>query len=113
MAGTTRQPEGADTAGSLAPEEVADDADNATRAAGPDLSGKRVRAIPGGGGTEVHISARDFKANGIDHGPVKFDYFVDRFTVKVGDKPGQLSKKAADFLTKFDPSSFEYMESGK
>ena len=96
-------------AGPLEPAEINDTADNSTSGPAPDLSGKRVRAIPGGGGTKVIVGKKDFADHGIKQNDVKFDYFVDNFTVKVGDKAGQISKEAADFLTKFDPYSYEYI----
>jgi hypothetical protein len=106
----TKEPAGAATAGKLAPSEVVDDADTSPRV-GADLKGKRVRAIPGAGGTTVVVRKVDFKNNGIDHPEVKFDFRKDRFTLAVGDKEGQLSQEAADFLTENYPVQFEYLES--
>ena|ERR1700759_1732056 len=105
----TKEPAGAATAGKLDPSEVRDEADTSPRV-DSDLSGTRVRAIPGGGGTTVVIRSVDFKNNGIDHPDVKWDFRKDRFTVEVGDKEGGLSKEAAEFLTKNYPAQFEYLE---
>ena len=89
--------------------DVNDEKDSAVKAPGPDLSGKRVRAIPAKGGTTVLVRRADFRQKGIDHGDVTFDFRKDRFTLPVGSKDGQLSEKAADFLTKNYPESFEYL----
>lgn len=105
----TRQPAGAESAGPLAPEEVVDAADNTSRAPAPKLDGKRVRAIPGAGGTTVRVTDRDFKANGIKHPTVVWDFRKDRFTVGVGSRSGQISQEAADFLTSQYPTSFEFI----
>jgi hypothetical protein len=111
MAGQTRQPSGAENAAPLDPSEIVDTADNAVPGPAPDLSGKRVRAIPGAGGTTVLVRRQDFKQHGIDHGDVQFDFRVDRFTLPVG-KDKALSTEAADFLTKNFPQSFEYLDTG-
>ena len=112
----TREPGEADA---LTPDEqeqirASDSADKAVRTE-PDLSGKRVRAIPavitknGDRGTTVQVRAEDFQAKGIEHRTVTFDARTDNYTLPVGDGDGQISKKAADFLTKNYPYSFEYM----
>lgn len=111
MAGATRQgTREPGEAGPLTEAEVVDTADTAARTPAPDTSGKRVRAIPGAGGTTVVLDSRDFKANGISHKGVTWDYRKDNFTVKVGTGDNQLSEEAADFLTKNFPGQFEYLE---
>lgn len=90
----------------LSAAEVKDEADTSPRAVTSDLSGERVRAIPAKGGTTVIIRKSDFADHGIDHKEVVWDFRVDNFTVPVGS---DLSKEAADFLTKNYPTSFEYM----
>lgn len=93
----------------LSAAEVTDSADTAARAPEADLSGKRVRAIPAKGGTTIVVDAQDFANNGIKHPKVTFDFRKDNFTLAVGEgKP--LSKEAADFLTSFDKSTFEYLD---
>ena len=115
MPGTTahRQPAGADAAGPLSAAEVVDTADTSPRAPAPDLSGKRVRAIPYAGGTTVEVTSKDFRDNGIKHPTIVFDFRRDNFTLPVDPKPGQkgLSKEAADFLTREHGHQFEYMSS--
>ena len=89
--------------------EVTDERDVTPRAPGPDLSGKRVRAIPTLGATTVRLSTHDFRDLGVaDHPNVEWDFRKDRFTVGVGDGE-QLSDKAADVITSKFPQSFEYM----
>jgi hypothetical protein len=91
-----------------------DTADTSPRAPEPDLSGKRVRAIPAvitrttGNATTIEVRKSDFASKGIDHPTVVFDERKERFTLPVG-KPGGLSEEAAEFLTKNYPTSFEYM----
>lgn len=105
----TRQPAGAEAAGPLSHEEVVDVADTASRAPAPSMKGKRVRAIPGAGGTTVRVTDRDFKANGIKHPTVVWDFRQNKFTVFVGNLSGQISQEAADFLTSNFPVSFEFI----
>lgn len=96
---------------------ASDTADVSPRAEAPNLSGKRVRAIPavitksGDNATTVEVRKSDFAAKGIDHPTVVFDYRKDNYTVGVGDG-APLSQEAADFLTKNYPVSFEYMNEG-
>ena len=93
-------------------------ADVSPRAPEPDLSGKRLRAIPavitksGDRGTTVEVRARDFEAKGIEHKTIRFDERRDNSTLAVGDKDGQISEEAADFLAKNYPTSFEYINQG-
>ena len=95
-----------------------DSADNAVRVTA-NLSGKRVRAIPavitknGDHGTTVEVRASDFLAKGIEHETVTFDARRDNYTLPVGDGEGQISEKAANFLTKNYPYSFEFMDNGE
>lgn len=91
--------------GELSPSEVTDDRDVSPRAAS-DTSGKRVRAIPDRGATEIVVNASDFADNNIKHPAVVWNFRKDDFTVPVGDA---LSQEAADFLTKNHPHAFEYM----
>ena len=98
--------------GRLTTAEVKDEADSARRAPEPDLSGKRLRAIPARGGTTVKVRRRDFSDHGIDHPDVEFDFRKDDFTVAVGEDGG-ISSEAADFLSKNYPTSFEYLDQGK
>jgi hypothetical protein len=106
MAESTKQVAGE---GKLSTADVKDTADTSPRAADPDLSGKRVRAIPAKGGTTVLVRKQDFASKGIDHPDVKFDYRTDKFTLPVG-KGKSISTEAADFLTKNYPTSFEYLD---
>jgi hypothetical protein len=95
--------------GKLDPEEVTDERDVSPRAAA-DTSGKRVRAIPAKGGTEVVVRPSDFKrALDLDHPKVTWNFRRDNFTVAVGKGEGKISPEAADALTKNFPESFEYM----
>lgn len=97
---------------------ASDSADNAIKGAGPDLSGKRLRAIPavitrsGDKGTTVEVRREDFQAKGIDHDTVSFDARNDNYTIRVGDGDGEISEKAASFLAKNYPYSFEFMGNG-
>lgn len=86
-----------------------DDRDVTERASEPDTTGKRVRAIPTHGGTTVKVSSTDFRNNGVEHEDVVFDFRKDDFTLPVGEEVGQISKKAADVITKLEPGRFEYM----
>ena len=96
-----------------------DTADNTVKAEEKELSGKRVRAIPavitknGDHGTTVEVRASDFLAKGIEHETVTFDARRDNYTLPVGDGEGQISEKAANFLTKNYPYSFEFMDNGE
>jgi hypothetical protein len=85
---------------------VEDERDTAPRAAAPDTSGKRIRAIPYQGGTEIVVRKEDFAGAGIDQDTVTWEMFKNNFTVKVGT---DISKEAADFLTENYKESFEYM----
>lgn len=110
-----KEPVGADTAGPLAPVEVKDVADTAVRAPAPRLTGTRLRATPTSGGTTIEVTAADFKAHGIDHPTVTFDFRRDNFTIPVSNKKGHtgaISREAADFLVHHEPTRFEYY-SGK
>lgn len=112
------------TAAPLTPDEQkeireSDSADTAITGPGPDFSGLRIRAIPavitrsGDRGTTVEVRDTDFRTKGIEHRTVSFDARNDNYTLPVGDEEGQISKKAADFLTKSYPTSFEYMDNGE
>ena len=78
------------------------------------VSAARVRAYPavitksGQTGTTVVIAASDFRANGIEHDTVTFDFRRNDCSLPVGD--GGLSKEAADFLTKNYPDTFKYVK---
>ena len=105
----TKPPAGAETAGPLTHDEVKDAADT-TRRVEAKVAGKRVRAIPGGGGTTVKVSEKDFREKGgIKHKDVVWDFRKDRFTVPVGTKNGEISQEAAEFLCQTYPLSFEFM----
>lgn len=94
---------------------AADELDTARRAPVPDMGVRRVRAIPavitrsGDRGTSVEVRSQDFESKGIRHRTVRFDFNRDNFTLVVGNKDGQISKEAADFLTSNYPASFEYI----
>jgi len=116
--GASGQPAAVGPSEDLTPDQQAeilanDTADVSPRAPEPELSGKRVRAIPavitnsGDRGTTIEVRKSDFASKGIDHATVVFDSRKDHFTLPVG-KNG-LSEEAADFLTKNYPTSFEYM----
>ena len=97
-----------------------DTADNAIKGAGPDLSGRRLRAIPavitksGDKGTTVEVRDIDFAQKGIEHPTVSFDARNNNYTLAVGDGDGaEISTKAADFLAKSYPTSFEYLDNGE
>lgn len=90
----------------LSATEVKDEADVSPRINTTNTGGERVRAIPAKGGTTVIIRALDFANNGIEHGEVTWDFRKDNFTVEVGS---DISKEAADWLTKSFPTSFEYL----
>lgn len=81
----------------------------------PAPQAQAVQAIPatitgsGQGATTVEIRSSDFANNGIDHDSVVFDFRKDDFKVSVGNENGQISKEAADFLTKNYPASFVYV----
>lgn len=98
----------------LAPEEVKDERDTAVRGPKADLSGKRVRGIPGSGGTTIILNPVDFAKGDIEHPKVEWDFRKDSFTVPVNDsgKKNTLTKEAADFITSEWPFQFEYMDSG-
>lgn len=93
-----------------------DTADKARRTS-HDLSGKRLRAIPaiitnnGDTGTTVQVRRVDFDSVGIDHDTVTFDQRKDNYTLPVGENG--ISEKAADYLAKNFPLSFEYMDNGE
>jgi hypothetical protein len=115
----TREVPGAENAAPLTPEEqnevrAADTADVSPRAAGPDLSGERVRAVFYGGGTTKEVSKRDFARFEIDHPSVVFDFRKDDATLRVDPPKGfsGLTKEAADFLTSRFPTEFEYVDQG-
>lgn len=91
--------------------DVPDEADTAARAEAGSIDGKRVRAIPYQNGSSVIVERADFAAHDIDQDTVKWNWLVDHFTVKVGTGHNQISEKAADFLTKAYPETFEYMGS--
>lgn len=97
--------------GPLSAEEVKDERDTSPRAPRASTSGPRLRAIPAKGGTTVLVRRRDFKAHGVDHGDVKFDFRKDNFSLAVGKDKG-ISKEAADFLSEQFPESFEYLDQG-
>jgi hypothetical protein len=106
---TTKQPEGAETADKLSPDEVKDERDVTPRVGGEKPTGKRVRAIPYHNATTVRIRPMDFKLGGIDHPKVEWDFRKDNFTVAVGP---ELSQEAADYLTENFPTDFEYINDG-
>jgi hypothetical protein len=93
-----------------------DPADTAVPAKKTEFTGKRIRGIPavitnsGDRGTTIEITRENFAAKGLDQDTVVFDIRNDRYTLVVGDESGQISEKAADFLTKNYPTSFEYMD---
>jgi hypothetical protein len=122
MAGTTATSKAKATEGSadLSPDEqedvrASDERDTSPRAKS-DVSGKRVRAIPSvitkntGHATTIEVRRSDFKSHDIDHPTVTWDFRKENFTVKVGDKSGQISQEAADFLTSKFPTSYEYID---
>lgn len=84
---------------------VVDSADKSVRHLS-DNGKKRIRAITFSNGTTVVIRESDFKAGGIDHKEVVWDFRVDDFTVAVGDG---ISAEAADYLTSNFSDSFEYV----
>jgi hypothetical protein len=76
----------------------------------PDTSGKRVRAIPTHGGSTVSVSSAEFARVGVEgQSEVVWDFRKDDTTVKVGDKPGEITQAAADAITKLEPTRFEFM----
>lgn len=88
---------------------VAADPDAAAKAK-PDTSGKRVRAIPTHGGTTVSVSKAEFERVGVeDQDEVVWDFRTDDSTVKVGNELGEISEKAAEKITKLEPTRFEYL----
>lgn len=93
--------------GPLSPAEVNDTADTAVKAEASDLSGKRVRAIPPMNANTVIVSEADFESVGIKNTTVTWDFRVDQYTVPVSENG--LTEKAADYLTKTHPLSFEYI----
>lgn len=105
-----REPVGADKAGPLHISEVTDTADTSPRAVS-NLKGRRLRAIPYAGGTTIVVSQADFRANGISHPTVTFDFRKDHFTLPVDPPKGQagVSKEAAEFLATNHPNQFEFM----
>jgi hypothetical protein len=86
---------------------VVDALDTSPRAPQPDTSGKRVRAIPYQNGSTVIVDQADFRGLGIEHPQVKWDFRVNRFTVKVGQ---EISLEAAEALTKNFKETFEYID---
>ena len=90
----------------LTADDIVDPIDEATPRLLPDLSGKRIRAIPYQNCTTVVIRKSDFALGGFDQGDVEWDFRVDAFTVKVGDK---ISQEAADWLVKNYSDQFEYV----
>ena len=90
----------------LSATEVKDEADVSPRFNTNSTGGERVRAIPSKGGTTIVVRKSDFANNGVDHDDVTWDFRKDSFTVEVGV---DISKEAADFLTKNYPTSFEYI----
>lgn len=92
---------------SKATPEVVDTADTSPRQEA--AKGEKVRAIPFAHGTTVIIRAQDFKTAGnIEHPDVTWDFRVNDFCATVGEN---ISKEAADFLTKNYPDSFQYVTS--
>lgn len=96
----------------------ASDALDSATVAKSDLTGKRVRAIPAvitkatGHATTVEIRRSDFKKVGISHATVQWDFRRDNFTVKVGEKSGEISPEAAKYLTENHSNSFEFLDEG-
>ena len=85
---------------------VKDDRDVSPRAGKPKLTGKRVRAIPYKGGTQVLIRASDFEYLGIKHPAVLWDFRKNKRTVEVGR---EISAEAAKLLCDKYPTRFEFM----
>lgn len=102
----TKEVPGAENAGPLSPEELPQEG---TQLPPPVLDGRRIRAIPYENGSTIIVDPADFKAHGITHPRVTFDYRKDDFTLKVGDK---ISEEAAELLTREFPTQFEYMNEG-
>jgi hypothetical protein len=90
---------------SLTVDDIVDEADTSPRAPAPDTSGTRIEAIPYQNCTTVVIRSSDFAANGVNHPDVTWDFRVDKFTVKVGEK---ISEEAAELLVKNYSSQFKY-----
>ncbi len=59
--------------------------------------------------TTVEVRDSDFANAGITHHTVVFDFRVNDCKVEVGEGSHQISKEAADFLTKNYSASFEYV----
>lgn len=111
----TKQPEGAATADKLTTAEVKDTADTSPRTAPPNVSGKRLRAIPYQNASTVIVKRVDFRtasSGEIDHPDVRFDFRKDNFTVPVGGKEAIITDEAADFLASNYPTDFEYINDG-
>ena len=87
-------------------EDIVDEADTALRAPAPDLSGKRIRAIPYQNCTTVRIRKIDFATGGVEQDDVEWDFRVEDFTVKVGKG---ISQEAADWLVNTFPADFVYV----
>lgn len=119
MTGTTPHKAPASASADLTPDEQEQVRASDTRDVSPrvksDNSGKRVRAIPAnitkstGRATTIEVRRSDFKSHDIEHPTVTWDFRKDNFTVKVGDRPGQINSQAAEFLTSNFPMSFEYI----
>lgn len=99
----TNKPEDTDSADVSTPE---NDKLDTTTSVSSDMSGKRIKAIPGLGGTTVIISDKDFAANGIAHKTVIFKLRVSKFTLQVGT---EISEEAANFLVESRPSSYQFV----
>lgn len=102
---TTDKPDVTKPEASVVPS-VPDAADNSPRGPEVSLSGKRLRGIPQRGGVKIQVDEADFARHGIKQGTVVFSYFKDNFTVEVGK---DISQDAADFLVKYAPETYEYM----
>lgn len=113
----TREPATSATE-TLTPGDVTDERDNAPRIPAPELSGKRVRAIPYKGGTQIHLRRQDFANYGVDHPDVTWDFrkIKGNMSVPVDDseKPvkNTLTSEAAEMLVDKFPTQFEYMNDG-
>ena len=104
----TATPDPQESSASSAPP-VVDAADTSPRGPAPDTSGKRVRAVPYQKGSTVRVREATFAEHNISHPTVVWDYRKDNFTVAVGTNPGEISEKAANFLTTKFKETFEYL----
>lgn len=106
----TREPAAGPTE-SLSPSEVTDARDVSPRAEVPEATGKRIRAIPYKGGTQVHIRRADFANNEVDHDDVIWDFRKVKgdYAKPVGDGKDEVSEAAAEMLTKKFPTLFEFI----